>query len=702
LRPKQLYDEILIPNNCVIPFIFTEYSITEIGAGGIWDHPEYPTIDSLTTEFAKADTAMSKMYYCLGLSGFSMGEGWSRYDMRTMWPELCDMMLRVSGRENALPPDVAPQPPVNVLPVAPYDKRYNVVEADIPLARRFEIYAFCAETQQTVGPAATDAVSWATELLDAGKSVVMAVWDRKTEDRPAWIVWAYNIDPRIEVEFMGTSPPDVIWDRDVTEGLPYRTDIPEFPEGWSLRSLDEIDALTFHHTYGAVDPADMYWYVYEKDGVGRPSQPYTLWIMGDGEIVKANELEWACYHDHTGYPNYHLSVGVAGRLDTAPPTQAQLESMVKVANWAVDHPEMQILDSDITGHMDWTTTECPGWSSQGSGYWKNTFLNMWHPVDSQVTGVHAAPILSAPVNGMDNEISRLRSLREIPNWYKLLYNGDHGMLTWIRLLKDSGIEPVVRLYEPGSHLPGRNPRVVLHAAEVVAAGGEFIEGMNEPNIEMANADWHNLSQANTLAQSWWDDAMYIISVGGKAAFPAMAPTDRGAVNQTVSGVEWFNRIMDWAVDYHYEEFKSYVEQGKIWLAVHVSPFNKLFDFDPEQDGYVDDFCILYYEYLQDQFYEELGSIPVTISTEGGAYSPSHMHDLTFPVVNGFVVDGDGLPIYNDAGWGDYTWDLDSFLRKHNTLDGMCSWTFSDQGVADQRWVGSGWYDKNGAPRSPAL
>ena len=77
-----------------------------------------------------------------------------------------------------------------------------------------------------------------------------------------------------------------------------------------------------------------------------------------------------------------------------------------------------------------------------------------------------------------------------------------------------------------------------------------------------------------------------------------------------------------------------------------------------------------------------------------------MADLTFPVQDAVVLDERGKGIYNEASWGSQVWALDSFLRARGTLDGMCSWTFSDEGVADTRWHGCGWYDQNGVLRSP--
>lgn len=646
-----------------------------------------------------------------------LGDAWKSFDisLEPYRSQYMRLVLATAGKQEA------PQPPVIIeptpLPVEPYDKTYNVVEADIPIERRKAIYARCADLQQTVGPAATDAVAWAKELLDAGKSVTMVVWDRKPEDYQRWRDWAANIDSRIVVVFegpgegQGSGSSGVPWDRDISMKLSRRTDYQNFtdPEikgrGWQ-KSLSEVTGVTIHHHGSLGTPEATARDHTNRDG-GTPSIHYHIWIERDGTVFLVAPIEERLWHDHNWdyakHMNHNLAVVLNGALHKYPPTDAQLASLIKVLKWAVAHPEMRITKDNIKGHMDRKAiTVCPGWLTAASGYWKNDFLRLWEGVpQKEVTGVHAAPILSAPACGMDTELLRLRSLRRKPRWYKQLYNGDPGVLTWIKRLKGEGIEPVIRMYAPGSHLPGRNPVVAAHIQSVVNAGAVYIEGMNEPNIEMANANWHDRNQVAALAASWWADAKAIIAAGGKAAFPAMAPTDRGAINQTVSGVAWAEQIFEWIGTRYLDEMRQYLKEGKIWLAVHVSPFNKPFDFNPQQPGYVDDFCLLYYEYLQELFRGCYGIVPITISTEGGVYSPKHMKDLTFPVVDGRVVSDYGLVLYDDATWGDYVWKLDDFLRQRGTLDGMCPWTFSDQGVHDTRWHGCGWYDINGHPRSPA-
>ncbi len=166
------------------------------------------------------------------------------------------------------------------------------------------------------------------------------------------------------------------WDRDITADLPRRYDLARWPDGrWPTRPLERISHVTVHHMGSMV--GDIYAharaYLY-KDATGRPAYPYTLWIERDGPVLKCLDLEEANWHDHTADPNYHLSVGLNGALHSYPPTAAQLDALVRVCVWAVRNPQMNVTRERITGHMDWASTACPGWTYAASGSWKAEFL----------------------------------------------------------------------------------------------------------------------------------------------------------------------------------------------------------------------------------------------------------------------------------------------------------------------------------------
>lgn len=148
--------------------------------------------------------------------------------------------------------------------------------------------------------------------------------------------------------------------------------------GWWKRRLDQITGLTFHHTLSDSPHATAKNYI-RKDG-GRPSIPYTIWITQTGEVLLCNPLTDGCWHDHTGHKNRNLSVGLAGTLHKYRPALVQLQAAVQVVKWAVNHIEMKITIDTVKGHMDVGTckgrTECPGWNSKASGYWKDDFYKM--------------------------------------------------------------------------------------------------------------------------------------------------------------------------------------------------------------------------------------------------------------------------------------------------------------------------------------
>ncbi len=148
--------------------------------------------------------------------------------------------------------------------------------------------------------------------------------------------------------------------------------------GWWQRRVDQIDYVTIHHTYGWNSPhALAEWYV-QKDG-GRPSIPYTIWVTETGEVLLCNKLTEGCWHDHSGHENSHLSIGMAGALHKYAPTDVQLEAVARVCAWVINNPDMPLVRGvdEITGHMDWYSTACPGWLDTGegapSGLWKPRF-----------------------------------------------------------------------------------------------------------------------------------------------------------------------------------------------------------------------------------------------------------------------------------------------------------------------------------------
>jgi hypothetical protein len=181
----------------------------------------------------------------------------------------------------------------------------------------------------------------------------------------------------------GQEVPDTTpWDRVIIDELAHNYSCPGLlANGWWQRRLDQIDKITIHHTYGWVDVYSFAEAYIRKEG-GRPSVPYTVWVTGTGEVLLCNSLTDGCWHDHTGHKNTHLSIGLVGELHKHTPHNMQLTSAAKVCKWVIDNEDIPLVTkaSDVTGHMDWTATACPGWLDTGegkpSGLWKPNFYNI--------------------------------------------------------------------------------------------------------------------------------------------------------------------------------------------------------------------------------------------------------------------------------------------------------------------------------------
>lgn len=173
----------------------------------------------------------------------------------------------------------------------------------------------------------------------------------------------------------------VPWDRDIIGELARNDDCPGIlADGWWQRSIGQIDAVTIHHTLS--DSPHVTARRYVQKGGGRPSIPYTIWISQTGEILLCNPLTDGCWHDHTGHRNTHLSVGLAGELHKYRPSTVQLLAAVRVCKWAIRNKGIPLVSGieQITGHMDWYSTVCPGWLDEGegrpSGEWRSFFYGL--------------------------------------------------------------------------------------------------------------------------------------------------------------------------------------------------------------------------------------------------------------------------------------------------------------------------------------
>lgn len=181
------------------------------------------------------------------------------------------------------------------------------------------------------------------------------------------------------------------WDRDIASELsmnpgPYNNYYLNRDGGWWMRRLDQIDAITIHHTLSDSPHATAARYI--TKGGGRPSIPYTIWVSQTGEVLKCALLEWGLWHDHTGHMNTHLSIGMAGLLHLYRPVEVQMRATAKVCAWAIKSEELpQITEtSQVRGHKDYIATICPGWSSEKSGNWKYDFFDILEEVVNEYPG----------------------------------------------------------------------------------------------------------------------------------------------------------------------------------------------------------------------------------------------------------------------------------------------------------------------------
>jgi hypothetical protein len=402
-----------------------------------------------------------------------------------------------------------------------------------------------------------------------------------------------------------------------------------------------------------------------------PREPYTVYVLDTQPVRNAGGLALREARDVDAWPKERAPVGAALTVyQRVTETDGTSWLWVKWADggsgWVREKAEGVILLSQTRPE------QVPATATQTAG-----------PAAQMGRGVHGAPT----VTSVSNLLQRLQALHV--GWYKMLDDGNPANLQTITALKQAGIEPIVRLYQ-GGQFPGRlNPELRQRFGALRDAGATYIEIGNEPNLRVEwrePNDWHNQAQVNSVADNWYLDAKEAIQAGLKPAIYAMAPTERGrGVHPQFSSVQWLTRIMQRLAATHGAEVKGWLANEQAWLAVHTADFGRPFDYDPFEGG-IDDMCLRGYEVARKIVFDALGVWPVTISTEGGVYSPSHLRDMDFPVP------------YTDEQWGARLSDMFNYPTQ---LRAMCPWTLSDEGVHDQRWIGCGWYDRNGNARSPA-
>lgn len=315
------------------------------------------------------------------------------------------------------------------------------------------------------------------------------------------------------------------------------------------------------------------------------------------------------------------------------------------------------------------------------------------PVTKKIRGVHGSVIKALPQDppGDGNWwIAEMQAMNL--SWFKTMsLNPD-----WHRRLIAAGITPIVRLHQH-QQFPRRLDAAQFDMVKLlIAAGVRYFEIGNEPNLPgewrpayQPIVSWHNSHLVALVAENWWLDAQEIIRLGGKPGFYAMAPTDRNGTHPTCSSVMWVRKLVYQLAATHCSEITQLTKEGKIWVAVHVSPFNRDFDFNPNRGTFIDDMCLRGYEPTHDLWTQTFGAEPEMMSTESGVFSPDHMRYLGWE------------PNYTDETWGDKQVEMFEWLEREGKLAAMMPWTLSDcQLTPDHPFCGCGWYGPNNEARSP--
>lgn len=301
------------------------------------------------------------------------------------------------------------------------------------------------------------------------------------------------------------------------------------------------------------------------------------------------------------------------------------------------------------------------------------------PVIGSVVGVHGAPVTHPPQDPA-YWLTQLRELGVV--FFKTLCLEPD----WIAQLLDAGIEVILRPYQ-GEQLPGRlAPDLMERVCGLIELGAYRIEVANEPNIDVeykvevrSLVDWHNDNLVAQVAESWWADASEIAEAGGRPALPAMAPTDSwGNVNERYSSVMWLRKIVSYLDDRYGSSLRERLASGQIWLATHSGAFDRPIDFDPWQFGEPDDMCLRGYEAAMETVRRYTGVVPVTVSTEGGVYSPEHLEFL-------------GWGTYSEQEYASRTVEMFDWLQASGGLMAICPWTLTDEDTFDKRWLDNGWF-----------
>jgi len=359
LRPRWLYETILIPNDCVVPFVFTEESIDETAPGvGISDW----SVADLMAEYQRADALLAEMWYCLGASVYTFGQ-LPDYMHNKIWRNVAEIIVAARDRQNALPPATRPE-------VHSYDRVVIIADPTYMDAEQIaEAYRRGHEELRTVTPSWNDAVlpfmvrpeEWETNTVDAGPLPL--------EEREKYEDWVRDRDPGTVLvfdELPGPPPVGEFAIVDVRAEMPTNPESPWYP--WKRRDLEEIDTVFVHHSAGAASNylgtvMAIATYHTRATGKNRPGICYAYVIGSDGTVWQTADVEDVVFSqgsiEHPGDENrFGVGVCLLGCfIDGQEPTVEQVESLIQLIGMI---SRMVGRPLRVWGHKDVAATQCPG------------------------------------------------------------------------------------------------------------------------------------------------------------------------------------------------------------------------------------------------------------------------------------------------------------------------------------------------------
>jgi len=657
----------------VIPLVVTEFNTTE--------SVKSYTAEDWIANMAWYDERLSEDYYVLGATIFTLATGiWEGFRYIDYIKPLEDYMVSVVDRENALPPSEPGEQPVIECPKPriPYERTYVLIPppygfdwisslGDVWDLFRFGIGGSADDSAYGPGLAkrtvlALNPDEWPGDLgafIDEyyEGAELHCVYADDPEDFAMQLWMYYSGEDELLLSYPTTHMPPVVtsWFGD-TAGRIYPHNGIDFRSSWSLWQDQIVCSISGVVKKVAVSAGYGNHIITTSKVGGKTVEVRYAHLTYDGAYVGEGDL--VARGQYIGRPD-----------NTGNSTGDHLHFDVKIDGVQVD-PAI---------YIDWPDGQPP----PGGG---SEFGNL--------RGAHAAPT-TVQSEAASNIVNKLQLLGL--KWFKILTDGNPSNIELCSSLIRAGIMPIVRLYTHEQFPDPLGAGLIDHASHLVDVGVKYFEIGNEPNLPnewestYKNAvDFNSDDIIRMCAKTWCNDAKRILAVGGCPSIYAMAPTDVNGVNPKYSSVNWLSRLCCEIAEIWDGDIKKLLENGNIWLAVHSAAFTRPFNFDPFSN--MDDMCLRNYELYQSiaRAHFEVINI-VTISTEGGIFSPEQMDYIGWTDYT-----------YDELTWGHEVVNMYHFLEGRGNLTAMCPWTFSDIGVSDPNWIGAGWYRQNNEPRSPVV